>query len=43
VLPIDDGTGHQRLWRVKRTDEGFDTDDLGEIRFVPLIAEPGPG
>ena len=43
VLPIDDGTGHQRLWRVRRTDEGFDTDDLGEIRFVPLIAEPGPG
>ncbi len=43
VLPIDDGTGHQRLWRVRCTDEGFDTDDLGEIRFVPLIAEPGPG
>ncbi|MFO1154938.1 MAG: protein-L-isoaspartate(D-aspartate) O-methyltransferase [Rhodospirillales bacterium] len=43
VLPIDDGTGHQRLWRVRRTDEGFDTDDLGEMRFVPLIAEPGPG
>ncbi len=41
VLPIDDGTGHQRLWRVRRTEEGFDTDDLGEIRFVPLIAEPG--
>ncbi|MFO1126995.1 MAG: protein-L-isoaspartate(D-aspartate) O-methyltransferase [Rhodospirillales bacterium] len=39
VLPIDDGTGHQRLWRVRRTDEGFDTDDLGEIRFVPLIAD----
>jgi protein-L-isoaspartate(D-aspartate) O-methyltransferase len=42
VLPIDDGTGHQRLWRVWRTADGFDTDDLGEIRFVPLIAEPGP-
>jgi protein-L-isoaspartate(D-aspartate) O-methyltransferase len=42
VLPIDDGTGHQRLWRVRRTHEGFDSDDLGEIRFVPLIAEPGP-
>lgn len=43
VLPIDDGTGHQRLWRVRRTDEGFDTDDLGEMRFVPLVAEPGSG
>lgn len=43
VLPIDDGTGQQRLWRVRRTLEGFDTDDLGEIRFVPLIAEPDPG
>lgn len=41
VLPIDDGTGHQRLWRVRRTADGFDTDDMGEIRFVPLIAEPG--
>jgi protein-L-isoaspartate(D-aspartate) O-methyltransferase len=39
VLPIDDGTGHQRLWRVRRLDDGFDTDDLGEIRFVPLIAD----
>lgn len=43
VLPIDDGGGQQRLWRVRRTPEGFDTDDMGEIRFVPLIAEPGPG
>jgi protein-L-isoaspartate(D-aspartate) O-methyltransferase/5'/3'-nucleotidase SurE len=41
VLPIDDGTGQQRLWRVRRTEEGYDTDDLGEIRFVPLIAGRG--
>ncbi|QNT68985.1 protein-L-isoaspartate(D-aspartate) O-methyltransferase [Defluviicoccus vanus] len=41
VLPIDDGGGQQRLWRVRRTVDGFDTDDMGEIRFVPLIAEPG--
>lgn len=43
VLPIDDGGGQQRLWRVRRTEDGFDSDDMGEIRFVPLIAEPGPG
>jgi protein-L-isoaspartate(D-aspartate) O-methyltransferase len=42
VLPIDDGGGQQRLWRVRRTEDGFDTDDMGEIRFVPLVAEPGP-
>ena len=41
VLPIDDGGGQQRLWRVRRTEDGFDTEDMGEIRFVPLIAEPG--
>lgn len=43
VLPIDDGDGQQRLWRIRRTDDGFESDDMGEIRFVPLIAEPGPG
>jgi len=38
VFPIDDGSGHQRLLRVRRTEDGLDTEDLGEARFVPLIA-----
>lgn len=39
VLPVDDSTGQQRLWRVRRTEDGLDTEDLGEIRFVPLVAD----
>ncbi|TVR99388.1 MAG: protein-L-isoaspartate(D-aspartate) O-methyltransferase [Rhodospirillales bacterium] len=38
VVPIDDGSGSQTLLRVRRGAEGLDTEDLGPIRFVPLIA-----
>ena len=41
VVPVDDGVGDPRLIRVRRTDDGLDTEDLGPIRFVPLIADPG--
>ena len=40
VVPIDDGAGGQRLLRVRRGPEQLDTEDLGPMRFVPLIAEP---
>ena len=40
VFPIDDGAGGQRLLRVRRGPEHLDTEDLGPMRFVPLIAEP---
>ncbi len=43
VVPVDDGVGDPRLLRVKRTEEGLETQDLGPIRFVPLIACPPPG
>ena len=43
VVPVDDGVGDPRLLRVKRTEEGFETGDLGPIRFVPLIVCPTPG
>ena len=43
VVPIDDGAGAQSLLRVRRTAQGLDTEDLGEMRFVPLIAGPAPG
>lgn len=42
VVPVDDGTGEPRLLRVVRTVNGLDIDDMGEIRFVPLIADTGP-
>ncbi len=41
VVPIDDGAGGHRLVRVRKLASGLDTDDLGPIRFVPLIARPG--
>jgi protein-L-isoaspartate(D-aspartate) O-methyltransferase len=40
VVPIDDGVGDPRLLRVGRDQAGLDTEDLGPIRFVPLIADP---
>lgn len=40
VVPIDDGAGCQTLLRVRRTADGLETDDLGAMRFVPLIAGP---
>ena len=40
VVPVDDGVGDPRLLRVRRDTAGLDTEDLGPIRFVPLIADP---
>lgn len=39
VVPVDHGPGDQRLLRVRRGENGLETEDLGEIRFVPLVAE----
>ena len=39
VVPVDHGPGDQRLLRVRRGECGLETEDLGEIRFVPLVAE----
>lgn len=41
VVPIDHGRGESHLLRVRRHADGLDTEDLGEIRFVPLIAQRG--
>lgn len=40
IVPVDQGPGEQRLLRVLRTASGLETEDLGEMRFVPLVAEP---
>lgn len=42
VLPIDDGSGGQSLIRVRRVGAELDTEDIGEARFVPLVAGDEP-
>lgn len=42
VMPIGEPGGVQRLVRVtRRGPEGFDQEDLGAVRFVPLIGRAG--
>jgi protein-L-isoaspartate(D-aspartate) O-methyltransferase len=38
VAPVGAGRRDQQLLRVRRTDDGFVTEDLGLVRFVPLVA-----
>lgn len=37
VVPVGLDDHDQRLLRVRRTDDGAETEDLGAVRFVPLI------
>ena len=37
VLPVGQSDQVQQLIRVRRTDDGFDYDDLRPVRFVPLV------
>ncbi len=39
VLPVGIGEGDQQLLRVRRTADGVETEDLGTVRFVPLIED----
>jgi protein-L-isoaspartate(D-aspartate) O-methyltransferase len=38
VVPVGKDHHDQQLVRIRRTDEGFATEDLGLVRFVPLVA-----
>ncbi len=38
VLPLRAEAGEQRLVRIRRREAGTETDDLGGVRFVPLVA-----
>jgi protein-L-isoaspartate(D-aspartate) O-methyltransferase len=38
VAPVGADRHDQRLVRVRRAEEGFTTEDLGLVRFVPLVA-----
>jgi len=37
VAPIGDPEGDQTLVRVRRTEDGFDKEPVGTVRFVPLV------
>jgi protein-L-isoaspartate(D-aspartate) O-methyltransferase len=38
VAPVGADRRDQQLVRIRRTDDGFQTEDLGLVRFVPLVA-----
>lgn len=39
VVPVGEQGGEQILLRIQRTEQGFDTQHLMNVRFVPLIGE----
>lgn len=41
VVPVGEHRDHQDLLKVTKTDNGIDVEDLGPVRFVPLL--PGTG
>ncbi len=47
VLPLGDGHDGQAIVRMRRTDDGMETESLGPVRFVPLVggmpADPDGG
>jgi protein-L-isoaspartate(D-aspartate) O-methyltransferase len=38
VAPVGDDRRDQKLLRIRRVEDGFATEDLGLVRFVPLVA-----
>jgi protein-L-isoaspartate(D-aspartate) O-methyltransferase len=38
VAPVGEDHRDQQLLRIRRNDTGFSTEDLGLVRFVPLVA-----
>jgi protein-L-isoaspartate(D-aspartate) O-methyltransferase len=43
VIPVGKDPREQSLLRVRRTEQGFVHEDLGGVRFVPLIGKQGWG
>ncbi len=43
VVPVGENARDQRLVRVRRGEDGAETEDLGEVAFVPLVPEKGHG
>ncbi len=42
VAPVGGDRRDQQLLRIRRTDDRFVTEDLGLVRFVPLVTGPPP-
>ncbi|MDD9904907.1 MAG: protein-L-isoaspartate(D-aspartate) O-methyltransferase [Rhodospirillaceae bacterium] len=38
IIPVGDERREQRIIKVLRTEDGFDVDDIGPVRFLPLVA-----
>ena len=38
VIPVGDEHGDQKLLKIHKTQEGLDTQELQDVRFVPLLA-----
>jgi len=38
IIPLGDHVSYQRLYKVTRTEDDFEMEDLGGVRFVPLVA-----
>jgi protein-L-isoaspartate(D-aspartate) O-methyltransferase len=43
IVPIGADDPMQHLVRVRRTEQGSETEDLGPVKFVPLVGEPAAG
>jgi protein-L-isoaspartate(D-aspartate) O-methyltransferase len=37
IIPLEEKPGHQDLYRITRTKEGYDSEHLLPVRFVPLV------
>ena len=37
IIPVGDERREQRIIKVLRTEDGFDVDDIGPVRFLPLV------
>ena len=38
VLPLGMQNGRQSLWRISRSEQGFQTEEIGDVAFVPFLA-----
>lgn len=43
IMPVGHRRGEQRLLRLIRSGDHYDLEDLGGVRFVPLVGEQGVG
>ena len=37
VIPLEDRPGKQDLYRITKTEDGYETEHLLPVRFVPLV------